>query len=1280
VAATFQANGSLLATGDSHGVVKLWDWKSGRELRSFLRHTNSPIEALAFTASDLQLISAEYDGVTRWDITTGVHSTIFRTPSKEESLIGISPHARFFATLAETHRGFRIWRVHEKFPYRTFRGHEQEVLTVAFGFDGRLLASGAADGQVIVWDLVTGEAITRFHEHAAAVETLMFAHNGSWLLSGSLDGTVVVYDIATRSKIFSLRGHGSGVAAIAYNPNDDILAAASLNGYVSMWKLGAEVQMLSLSGYKPYTITDVSERKIVRHWGNVAFSPDSRWFAFGDELGGVRVLDVPAFTIVQKLSGSPGSSGGGAFSPDGHWLALPGPPEAALKIWELSTGRELRIASPGRLGKIAFSPDGRHLASVASVDRQLESVIIWDLTTRHIVRTLHHRSIVVALAYSPDGQTLVTGGGYWMNPSGSDLSIHVWDVKRGHEIRILSGHTDVVTSLVFSPDGRILASGSNDNTIRLWDTKTGAQTATLNGTRRINKLVFSPDGHWLAAAEDSTVRIWDTEKWTYTNTIPAQTPYTLFSLDSSLIFIGSPTGSIRAFNPLSGQEAITLKQDTMVTGMSFHPGGRLLASFGAGEGVQIWDPWAGNLLLSLHSITFEDPKLIGEPQQSLTVRSAWLVISPDGLFDGSPPAWNRILWRFGGNTFDIAPVEAFFNEFYYPGLLAEVVSGKRPRAPRDFTKLDRRQPKVSITLDPEIETHVACSNRKIRVIVGVKEAAADSGHARGSGARDVRLFRNGSLVRVWRGDVLQGKQTIELQATVSILAGENRFTAYAFNRDNIKSADAALIVTGQETLRKKGIAYILAIGINDYGKTDYDLKYAVADARVFADELAIQQNRLGAFESVKIISLFDRDATKANILLALRRLSGGDTGLLPPDASAAIAKIVPAEPEDVVFIYYAGHGTAHGSHFYFVPRFMGRQGSSKEPVETDTVLDRAISDGELEQEFEPIDAGRLVLIIDACRSGQALETEEKRRGPMNSKGLAQLAYEKGMDVLTAAQGYQAALEASKLGHGLLTYALVEEGLKTPAADTEPRDGQVEVREWLDYATTRVPQLQESYMQEARSLGREVSFVDGEESIKDLAKRSLQHPRVFYRREPESEPLIIAQVAAVETTQNPPKVEELKPRPAERVPSRSGKFHLVQEGGPGVWSVNYEVTGRYEVNDTGITIRVDSGSARMSDSSRLDSAKLTGLQIGICSDVAGHWGIDPRSTESDSIVKFDHVLTQRGPRYTFPSATLHLTIPDGVDLGKFWICGLLRNVLSNQVGFYPAADVGRKPIL
>jgi hypothetical protein len=107
-----------------------------------------------------------------------------------------------------------------------------------------------------------------------------------------------------------------------------------------------------------------------------------------------------------------------------------------------------------------------------------------------------------------------------------------------------------------------------------------------------------------------------------------------------------------------------------------------------------------------------------------------------------------------------------------------------------------------------------------------------------------------------------------------------------------------------------------------------------------------------------------------------------------------------------------------------------------------------------------------------------------------------------MYILTAAQSFQAALEAAQLGHGYLTYALVEEGLKTPVADTAPKDGLVIAREWLNFATERVPEMQEEKMSQGRGVGLEIVFAEGE-------KRTVQRPRVFYRRELETNPLIIA---------------------------------------------------------------------------------------------------------------------------------------------------------------------------
>ena len=453
------------------------------------------------------------------------------------------------------------------------------------------------------------------------------------------------------------------------------------------------------------------------------------------------------------------------------------------------------------------------------------------------------------------------------------------------------------------------------------------------------------------------------------------------------------------------------------------------------------------------------------------------------MFDGSPAAWNKIIWRFNNNTFDHAPVEAFFSDFYYPGLLTDIFAGKRPKAPSDISQKDRRQPQLKLTL-ADAPANATLTARNVTVKIDVSQAPA--------GAQDVRLFRNGSLVKVWRGDVLKGQSSVTLTTTIPIVAGENNLTAYAFNHDNIKSSDATLTITGADSLKRKGVAYVLAVGVNEYANSQYNLKYAVADAQDFAAELKLQQAKLNNYERVEVISLIDRDATKANILKSLADLS---------------AKI---QPEDALVIFFAGHGTAQQNRFYLIPQDLGYAGSRTQldSAALQNILAHSISDEELERAVEGIDAGQLSLVIDACNSGQALEAEEKRRGPMNSKGLAQLAYEKGMYILTAAQSYQAAQEAARLGHGFLTYALVEEGLKTSAADKEPKDGQVLLREWLDYATERVPQMQQDKLDEQKKQGRQLDRIKFAEADSGN-ERSIQRPRVFYRRETETHPLVVA---------------------------------------------------------------------------------------------------------------------------------------------------------------------------
>lgn len=113
----------------------------------------------------------------------------------------------------------------------------------------------------------------------------------------------------------------------------------------------------------------------------------------------------------------------------------------------------------------------------------------------------------------------------------------------------------------------------------------------------------------------------------------------------------------------------------------------------------------------------------------------------------------------------------------------------------------------------------------------------------------------------------------------------------------------------------------------------------------------------------------------------------------------------------------------------------------------------------------------------------------------NSPGLAQLAFDKGIDVLTAGAAFQLANEVNSLGHGVLTYSLVEKGLGAASADDNPRDGIIDVGEWFTYASRQVPQI----------------ILDSRKANAG-APRIVQTPRAYYRRDELSFP----PVAKIET--------------------------------------------------------------------------------------------------------------------------------------------------------------------
>ena len=1093
----------LLASASADSTIRLWDVTLQRELRT-LTGNGGGVKAVAFSPDGRLLASGGTDGNVRlWDVATGQQIRNLPGHTGRVNVLVFSQDGRLLAS-GGIDRTIRLWEIDSGKQLYTLSEHQGWVLTLAFSPDGKLLASGSADNTVKLWQVNSGQKPRNtFTSHASAVQTVAFSADGATLASGDADGVIRLERIVKAEKWRKVPRSRSALLLVAFGQDGRSLIAASTDRSVKRHDLTTGNETLLISPPDSFEKHET-----------IAFSRDLSWQASSSGNRMVELRRMEPGAQPRLLESNANGVIATAFSPDQRWFAT-GNDDNTVKLWDLIAGRQVRTL-PGTTGKVvalAFSPDGELLASGS----QGGVVTLWRVTSGLQMRNpVVHTGSVNAICFSLDGSRLITGSG--------DKTIKLWETATGRAIRTLERHSSDVNALAISPDGRWLVSGSADKSVRLWDMTTLTEVRQFVGhVAGVHAVAFSPDGRKLASGgQNESVRLWDVNTGSKLRELPYDSVWVYalaFSPDSRRLASGGTDRIIKVWDVDTGKETVSLTGHSGdINSLLFTPDGGSLASGSEDGSTRIWATEGGALLATL---------------VSLRDKTDWLAVTPDGLFDGSPSAWNQILWRFAQDTFKTSPVEIFFNEFFHPDLLADIFAGNKLEATSDISKRDRRQPKVKISLAGGDATGLV-NTRKITVRIDVEEMGADSEHPQGSGAQDLRLFRNGTLVEIWRDDVLtkttDGKRTIE--ATVPIIAGENRLSAYAFNRDNVKSRDDSLIVTGAESLKRQGTAYILAVGIDHYANPEFNLKYAVADANEFSAELKRKQEHLKRFAQVKVIPLLDKDATKANILAALALLSGKETRSLPESAPAALGGLKPAEPEDLVIVYFAGHGIADESRFYFLPHDLGYKGTRQEFDEESLLKNRRhfISDEELESPFASIDAGHLLLVVDACQSGEILEDEDQRRGPMNSKGLAQLAYEKGINVLTAAQSYQAAIETKKLGHGYLTHALVVSGLQEMAADNQPRDGEVLLREWLDYATDKVPQMWEERFSGKRGIRLKASATkgkdaSGKDASKDASKASElrpgepptqevddeepQRPRAFYRREADADPLVIA---------------------------------------------------------------------------------------------------------------------------------------------------------------------------
>lgn len=398
----------------------------------------------------------------------------------------------------------------------------------------------------------------------------------------------------------------------------------------------------------------------------------------------------------------------------------------------------------------------------------------------------------------------------------------------------------------------------------------------------------------------------------------------------------------------------------------------------------------------------------------------WIAITPEGYFNASPNGAKYLNVRVGNQVYSI---DNFYEKYYNPAYVASVLQGNKVEPVADIRQGVALPPEVKI-VSPE--TNSELKNEEVTITVSAKDI--------GGGIDEIRLYHNGKAIgEETRGINIVPKGNESTKSyTITLVDGLNTFRAIGFSRDRTESNPSEIII--KLLAPEKEISmYVFAVGINKYKNPALNLNYAENDAKGIVD--FFRESGTELFKKVEIKDIYNEQATKEGILAKLKELEN-------------------TKPQDAVIIYLAGHGENINEKWYFIPHELTY------PEREDDVKEKAISSDELSNSIQNIKAQKVLVLIDACKSGAVLLAF---RGFEDRKALAQLSRSTGVHIVAASTKDQFATEVTELGHGVFTYTLLE-GLNGKAVNIGET---VTVRKLMSYIEEQLPELTKKYRQEAQ---------------------------------------------------------------------------------------------------------------------------------------------------------------------------------------------------------------------
>jgi WD40 repeat protein len=606
-AVAFSPDGATAATGSFDKSVRLWDVKTGKELRVFSGATahQNLVLSVAFAPDGLSLASGGSDN------------------------------------------SARVWDVPVNTPVKEFV-HAAGVSAVAVAADGKLVAGACKDGSVKLWTTADGKPAGNLVGHPGGTTGVTFSANGQLLATCGADGSVRYWNPTNGQALGVVGAHPSGVTGVALNPNNTVAYSVGEDGALKWWQLppvasralpahadAVTALFLSADGNTAATggadkvvkLANVANGQLVKDFAGagaalnaVATGGNPPSVAGGAADGRLYVWNAADGKLFAQPLAHPGGVTGLAFHPAQPLLATVGA-DGLLKTWALPLIPSRAIVTPDRVLAAVLSADSKRLFT-AGADKVVRS---WTFATGAAERQFPgHTGPVTALAVSADGLTLISAG--------ADETIRFWNVANGQQTAQLSGHAGPITSLALAAQGTFLVSGGEDGAVKVWQLPPTPAKPFAHPDAVTAVALATDGGRALTVANDKQVRIWNLANGqvernyaagmmpvtaaatTDGNTVvvagadkslvvynagkevkkfaPLASPATAVTLSANGATVAAALGdnSIRLLNVADGKELKNLPGHTaLVSALTYSPKGDLLLSASADKTVRLWN-------------------------------------------------------------------------------------------------------------------------------------------------------------------------------------------------------------------------------------------------------------------------------------------------------------------------------------------------------------------------------------------------------------------------------------------------------------------------------------------------------------------------------------------------------------------------------------------------------------------------------------------------------------------------------------------------------------------